>query len=92
MRKQDSYADLIAAFNAKGGKVQTIAEGTRAIESDRTIYAAMREGKRAVADSIVADRRAESLDHAKRAAFDAARYDGWNVNAALDYANEAAGE
>lgn len=42
-----------AAFLAKGGKVTTVAAGERAIESDRTIYAAMREGKRAVADSIV---------------------------------------
>lgn len=41
-----------AAFAAKGGKVAVIESGVRAIESDRSIYAAMREGKRAVADAV----------------------------------------
>ena len=41
-----------AAFAAKGGKVQVVESGVRAIESDRTIYAAMREGKLAVADAV----------------------------------------
>jgi hypothetical protein len=91
MRKQDTYADMIAAFAAKGGKVQTIESGVRAIESDRTIYAAMREGKRAAADAIVADRRAESRATAQRDAFDAAKYDGWTDAAAHEYSQEAKG-
>lgn len=49
---------LKAEFAARGGKATVVAQGTRAIESDRTIYRAMREGKRAVADSIVAGDRA----------------------------------
>jgi hypothetical protein len=43
---------LKAEFAARGGKATVVAQGTRAIESDRTIYAAMREGKRAVADAV----------------------------------------
>jgi len=46
-----------AAFAAKGGKATVVDSGVRAIESDRTIYAAMREGKRAVADAVVAGDR-----------------------------------
>jgi hypothetical protein len=49
---------LKAEFAARGGKPTVVAQGVRAIESDRTIYAAMREGKRAVADSVAAGDRA----------------------------------
>ena len=45
-----------AEFAARGGKATVVESGVRAIESDRTIYAAMREGKRAVADSVAASR------------------------------------
>jgi hypothetical protein len=41
-----------AEFAARGGKAVVVESGARAIESDRTIYAAMREGKRAVADVV----------------------------------------
>jgi hypothetical protein len=47
-----------AAFAAKGGQVTRVESGVRAIESDRKIYAAMREGKRAVADAVEAGDRA----------------------------------
>lgn len=43
---------LKAEFAARGGKATVVKQGTRAIESDRTIYRAMREGKRAVADAV----------------------------------------
>lgn len=49
---------LKAEFAARGGKATVVAQGTRAIESDRTIYRAMREGKRAAADAIAAGDRA----------------------------------
>jgi hypothetical protein len=45
-----------AEFAARGGKATVVESGVRAIESDRTIYAAMREGKRAGADSVAASR------------------------------------
>lgn len=46
-----------AAFAAKGGQVTRVESGVRAIESDRKIYAAMRDGKRAVADAVEAGDR-----------------------------------
>lgn len=49
---------LKAEFAARGGKATVVAQGERAIESDRTIYKAMREGTRAVADAVVAGDRA----------------------------------
>jgi hypothetical protein len=45
-----SSSDLVAAFLAKGGNVTKIAEGSRAIENEKDIYIAMREGKKAESD------------------------------------------
>jgi hypothetical protein len=78
-----------AQFAAKGGKVAVIESGVRAIESDRTIYAAMREGVRAVADSVAMDRDAESREERRHEAFHAARADGWTTANAHDYAESA---
>lgn len=78
-----------AAFAARGGVVQTVAAGVRAIESDRTIYAAMREGKLAAADSVRAARESEAACEARHGAYHAARADGWSRDAALDYADHA---
>lgn len=80
---------MIAAFEAKGGKVQKIEEGTRAIENDRAIYAAMRNGGRVAADAVRADRASERKANAQRDAFDAAKYDGWNDADAYTYSQEA---
>lgn len=74
-----STEDLIAAFLAKGGKVTKVETGLRAIESDRTIYAAMREGKLACADSVRAARDSEALYFRQRDAFDEGRYNGMSV-------------
>jgi len=80
---------LKAQFAAKGGKVAVIDSGVRAIESDRKIYAAMREGVRAVADSVAMDRASESREERRHEAFHAARADGWSTHAAHDYAESA---
>lgn len=82
-------AAMVAAFEAKGGKVQQVPEGERAIESDRAIYAAMRNGGRVAADAVLADRDAERRTHTQRDAFDAAKYDGWTDANAYEYAQEA---
>ena len=82
-------AAMVAAFEAKGGKVQKVSEGERAIESDRAIYAAMRNGGRVAADVVRTDRESERLAHAQRDAFDAAKYDGWTNDDAYQYAQEA---
>jgi hypothetical protein len=84
-------AAATAAFAAKGGKVETVAQGARAIESDRTIYAAMREGKRAVADSVAMTRESESRWEAQVGAYHAAKADGWSSANARDYAESAQG-
>ena len=78
-----------AAFAAKGGQVTRVESGVRAIESDRTIYAAMREGKRAVADDVAMTRESEVRWEAQIGAYHAARADGWNDDAARDYADHA---
>ena len=83
-------AAMTAAYAAKGGKVETVATGARAIESDRTIYAAMREGTRAVADSVAQTRRSESRWEAQVGAYHAAKADGWSDSAALEYGATAA--
>jgi hypothetical protein len=80
---------LKAQFAAKGGKVAVVESGVRAIESDRTIYAAMREGKRAVADADRAYHKAESRHETMIGAYHAARADGWSTQAAHDYAESA---
>lgn len=76
MKKQFDSAALIAQFAAKGGTVQKIETGVRAIESDRTIYAAMREGTRATADVIAQARASEARYHAEHDAAAEARYNG----------------
>lgn len=82
-------AAMTAAFAAKGGKVEVVTQGARAIESDRTIYAAMREGKRAVADSVAMTRASESDFETRQQAYHAAKADGWSEAAAQDYADHA---
>lgn len=78
-----------AAFAAKGGQVTRVDAGVRAIESDRTIYAAMRAGKRAVADSDRIARKSESLQEARIGAYHAARANGWSYEDAMEYAATA---
>lgn len=78
-------AAMTAAFAAKGGKVETVAQGARAIESDRTIYAAMREGKRASADAVRESRKSESRHETMIGAYHAARAMGWSNEDALEY-------
>lgn len=80
---------LKAEFAARGGKVTRVADGERAIESDRTIYAAMREGVRAKADSTVQAARSEARWERQQEAYRAARYDGWSQSDAMDYAEHA---
>lgn len=78
-------AAMTAAYAAKGGKIETVAQGARAIESDRTIYAAMREGKRATADSVRESRKSESRHETMIGAYHAARAMGWSHSDALEY-------
>ncbi len=74
-----------AEFAARGGKATVIESGKRAIESDRTIYAAMREGKRASADSVRESRASESRHETMIGAYHAARAMGWSHENALEY-------
>ena len=74
-----------AAFAAKGGKATVIESGKRAIESDRTIYAAMRAGKRAQADAVRESRASESRHETMVGAYHAARALGWSHADALEY-------
>ena len=83
------YADLVAAFEAKGGKVTKVESGARAIESDRTIYAAMREGVKASADTTAESRETEARAERQSEAFRSAKYDGWANSDAHDYSQEA---
>jgi len=82
-------AAMTAAFTAKGGKVETVAQGARAIESDRTIYNAMRNGTLASADSVTIARQSESRWEAQVGAYHAAKADGWTDANASDYATNA---
>ena len=74
-----------AAFAARGGKIVTVESGVRAIESDRTIYAAMRNGTRASADAVREVRASESRHETMVGAFHAAKAMGWSNEAALEY-------
>ena len=74
-----------AAFAARGGKATVVESGKRAIESDRTIYAAMREGVRAVADSVRETRKSESRHETMVGAYHAAKAMGWSNEDALEY-------
>lgn len=76
---------LKAEFAARGGKATVVAQGTRAIESDRTIYRAMREGKRAAADAVVESVKAESRQETMIGAYHAALAMGWSYEAAMEY-------
>jgi hypothetical protein len=78
-------AAMTAAYTAKGGKIESVAQGARAIESDRTIYAAMRAGKRAQADSVRESRAAESRHEIMIGAYHAAKAMGWSDSDALEY-------
>ena len=79
-----------AQFAARGGKATVVDSGVRAIESDRTIYAAMREGKRAVADADRICRQSESRHETMIGAYHAAKAMGWSNEAALEYGATAA--
>jgi hypothetical protein len=84
MRKQNTYDDMIAAFAAKGGQVTKVETGIRAIESDRTIYAAMREGKRVAGDSERAARVSEwRHEQAQQAHFAGDHEFGYELSAGL---------
>lgn len=76
---------LKAEFAARGGRATVVAQGTRAIESDRTIYRAMREGKRATADAVRESRASESRHETMIGAYHAARAMGWSYEAAMEY-------
>jgi hypothetical protein len=76
---------LKAEFAARGGKATVVAQGSRAIESDRTIYRAMREGKRAAADTVRESRASESRHETMIGAYHAARAMGWSYEAAMEY-------
>jgi len=82
-------AAATAAFLAKGAKIIVVAEGEKAIENEKAVWRAMREGGRVAADTVVADRSSEYAAHAQRDAFDAAKYDGWNTADAHAYSQEA---
>jgi len=89
--------ETIEQFLARGGKIARVEEGTRAISSDRRIYAAMREGTRIASDEVEAERRQEELlGDAENAAerrfetFVGARFSGASISEALDSANHAA--
>jgi len=81
--------EMIAAFEAKGGKVTRVAEGERAIADPRRIYDAMKDGVRAASDEAEATRAAEDRAEVEGEAFRAAKYDGWNDGGALAYAQDA---
>lgn len=80
---------LKAEFAARGGKTTVVAQGARAIESDRTIYRAMREGKRAAADAVEIARASEARWDRQQDAFRAGIHSGWSREEALDYAEHA---
>jgi hypothetical protein len=81
---------LKAEFAARGGKATVVAQGARAIESDRTIYRAMREGKRAAADTVRESRASESRHETMIGAYHAARAMGWSYEDAMEYGATAA--
>lgn len=81
----------MAEFAAKGGKVQVIAQDVRAIESDKTIYLAMRNGTRAKADATVSADSQEARYFARQEAFDSAKYDGQSDLTARTYADSVEG-
>lgn len=86
--------DTVEAFLARGGKIEKVEAGTRAIASDRRIYAAMRSGERISSDANEAERDriscAENAAERRMETFMGARFAGASVSEALDAANHAA--
>jgi hypothetical protein len=80
---------LKAQFAARGGKVTVVETGLRAIESDRAIYRAIRDGGLVASDAVESARASESDWERQQDAFRSAKYDGWTDAAALDYAQQA---
>lgn len=80
---------LKAEFAARGGKVTRVEQGERAIESDRAIYTAMRNGTRVAADAVNLARVSEARWERQQDAFRAAIHSGWSQSDALDYAEHA---
>jgi hypothetical protein len=78
-----------AEFAARGGKPTVVESGVRAIESDRTIYRAMREGGKAAADMVAAARNAERREERAQEAFREALYMGAGRDVALQEYNTA---
>lgn len=84
-------AAMVAEFEAKGGKVEKVEEGKKAIDAtDREYFCAMRDGKKLVGREKAAEIEAERSATAMEDAFRAAKYDGWTDAAAHEYAQEAA--
>tara|TARA_B110000977_G_scaffold159447_1_gene203361 strand:- start:1741 stop:2004 length:264 start_codon:yes stop_codon:yes gene_type:complete len=83
------YSALVAAFEAKGGKVAKIDSGVRAIEDEKSIYKAMQNGGKVAADSVSENRDSEAKAHRRDEAFRSAKYDGWTDEKAFDYSDSA---
>lgn len=86
MKNSDLEA-LKAEFATRGGRVTRVDTGKRAIESDRAIYKAMREGTRVVADSVAESRNSESRSEMAFEAFRESKYIGGSDSEALDAYN-----
>lgn len=76
---------LVSDFAANGGKVTQVVEGARAIESDRALYKAMRDGEKLASDEVRIARASEERQERKNEAYRAAKFDGWTEDAAQDY-------
>ena len=83
------YSALVAAFEAKGGKVAKIDSGVRAIEDEKSIYKAMQNGEKVAADDVAENRESEAKSHRREDAFASAKYDGWTDDKAHEYADTA---
>jgi hypothetical protein len=81
-------ADLVAEFLARGGKVQKVETGARAIADSRMIWNAAKEGVKVAGDAVREARESEYAYHAERDAFQAAKYSGMNTGDAYAYAQE----
>ena len=80
---------LKAQFAARGGKVTVVETGLRAIESDRAIYRAIRDGGLVASDAVESARASEARWERQQDAFRAAKYDGWTDADAFDYSQNA---
>ena len=81
--------EMIAEYQAKGGKVTRVDTGVRAISNPRKIYDAARNGGRVAADDVESTRAAEDRAERESDAFRAAKYDGRSDAVALDDAQRA---